>query len=101
MTFTEFRNSRLLKPMGNHTDHSVDSQLVLPIKRKEDPMKGKRPNFVVSTVTSTENGDRWREIGVGFTNDAGDTITVLLDALPVSGKLVLRAPKPQRDAQPA
>jgi hypothetical protein len=62
-------------------------------------MKGKRPDFVVSTVTSTENGDRWREIGVGFANEKGDTITVLLDALPVSGKLVLRQPKPQASDQ--
>jgi hypothetical protein len=58
-------------------------------------MKGKRPDYTVSTVIGTENGDRWREIGVGFTSDRGGTITVLLDALPVSGKLVLRPPKPQ------
>lgn len=49
----------------------------------------------VSTVVGTENGDRWREIGVGFTSDKGGTITVLLDALPVTGKLVLRPPKAQ------
>jgi hypothetical protein len=35
-----------------------------------------------------EGLDRWREIGVGFTSDKGGTITVLLDALPVTGKLV-------------
>jgi hypothetical protein len=58
-------------------------------------MKGKRPDYAVSTVVNTENGDRWREIGVGFTSEKGDTITVLLDALPVTGKLVLRPPKPQ------
>ena len=58
-------------------------------------MKGKRPDYTVSTVVSTENGARWREIGVGFTSEKGDTITVLLDALPANGKLVLRAPKPQ------
>jgi hypothetical protein len=58
-------------------------------------MKGRRPNYTVSTVVSTENGDRWREIGVGFTSDKGGTITVLLDALPTNGKLVLRPPKPQ------
>jgi hypothetical protein len=58
-------------------------------------MKGKRPDYTVSTVVSTDNGDRWCEIGVGFTSETGDTITVLLDALPVTGKLVLRPPKPQ------
>lgn len=60
-------------------------------------MKGKRPDYTVSTVVSTDAGDRWREIGVGFTSEKGDTITVLLDALPVTGKLVLRPPKPQRE----
>lgn len=58
-------------------------------------MKGKRPDYTVSTVVTTDNGDRWREIGVGFTSDKGGTIIVLLDALPVTGKLVLRPPKPQ------
>jgi hypothetical protein len=58
-------------------------------------MKGKRPDYAVSTVVSTENGDRWRDIGVGFASDKGDTITLLLDALPVTGKLVLRPSKPQ------
>jgi hypothetical protein len=61
-------------------------------------MKGKRPDYSVSTVTQTENGDRWRDIGVGFRSEGG-TITVLLDALPVSGKLILRTP--QRRATPA
>ena len=62
-------------------------------------MKGKRPDYSVSVVVSTDNGDRWREIGVGFTSDKGGTITVLLDALPVTGKLVLRPPKPQTGAR--
>jgi hypothetical protein len=57
-------------------------------------VKGKRPDHAVSTVVNTENGDRWREIGVAFTNENGGTITVLLDALPMSGKLVLRPPRP-------
>ncbi len=58
-------------------------------------MKGKRPDYTVSTVVPTDSGDRWREIGVGFASDKGDTITVLLDALPVTGKLVLSPPKPR------
>lgn len=52
-------------------------------------MKGQRPDYSVSTVIPTENGDRWRDIGVAFASENG-TITVLLDALPVSGKLILR-----------
>lgn len=56
-------------------------------------MKGKRPDYSVSTVSPGETGDRWREIGVAFASDKGGTITVLLDALPVSGKLVLSPPR--------
>ena len=56
-------------------------------------MKGQRPDYSVSTVIPTDNGDRWREIGVAFASERGGTITVLLDALPVSGKLVLSPPR--------
>ena len=38
-------------------------------------MKGKRPDYTVSTVVQTDNGDRWREIGVAFASDKGGTIT--------------------------
>ncbi len=62
-------------------------------------MKGQRPDFTVSTVVPSDGGERWREIGVAFTSDKG-TITVLLDALPVTGRLVLSPPKP-RPATPA
>ncbi len=64
-------------------------------------MKGKRPDYTVSTVVQTDNGDRWREIGVGFTSEKGGTITVLLDAVPLSGKLVLRPPQQRTAAPPA
>jgi hypothetical protein len=61
-------------------------------------MKGKRPDYTVNTVISADNGDRWREIGVAFANERGGTITILLDALPVSGKLVLMPPKERTES---
>ena len=61
-------------------------------------MKGKRPDYSVNTVIPAENGDRWREIGVAFANERGGTITILLDALPVSGKLVLTPPKERTES---
>ena len=61
-------------------------------------MKGKRPDYSVSTVVPAEGRERWREIGVAFASEKGGTITVLLDALPVTGKLVLRPPKPPAPA---
>lgn len=64
-------------------------------------MKGKRPDYVVSTVVDAGDGQsRWREIGVAFASDKG-TVTVLLDALPVSGKLVLAPPKERSGQQRA
>lgn len=62
-------------------------------------MKGKRPDYVVSVVTDVgdDNKPRWREVGVAFTSDKG-TITVLLDAVPLTGKLVLTVPKERSQA---
>jgi len=56
-------------------------------------MKGQKPDFRVSTVvTDSETGkDRWTNIGVAF--QGKDTITVLMDSVPVNGKLVLHKPK--------
>ena len=55
--------------------------------------KGKMPDYVASTVVSDkESGkDRWTGIGVAFKNQ--DSITVLVDAVPVNGKIILRPPK--------
>ena len=55
--------------------------------------KGKVPDYVASTVVrDMESGkDRWTSIGVAFKNR--ESITVLVDAVPVNGKIVLRPPK--------
>jgi len=60
-------------------------------------MKGQRPDFRVSTVvTDGESGkDRWTNIGVAF--QGKDTITVLMDSVPVNGKLILHKPKETKD----
>jgi hypothetical protein len=49
--------------------------------------------------TVTERGERtyWTRIGVAFTNRDG-SITVRLDAVPVSGTLCLRSAKPEDKA---
>jgi hypothetical protein len=55
-------------------------------------MAARRPDFVAYSVTQQTSGrSRWREVGVGFWNRKGDALTVLVDALPVSGRLVLSA----------
>jgi len=53
----------------------------------------KKPDWIVNTAVDLEGGKtRWREIGVAFVGK-NDTVTVLLDAVPVSGKLVLMLPR--------
>ncbi|MFH1403970.1 MAG: hypothetical protein ABIH11_06865 [Candidatus Altiarchaeota archaeon] len=56
-------------------------------------MKGQMPDYRASTVMSDpETGkDRWTNIGVAF--EGNETITVLMDAVPVNGKIILQRPK--------
>ena len=62
-------------------------------------MKGKMPDYRVSTVVNdTDSGkDRWTNVGVAFQNT--ESITVLIDAMPVNGKLVLTKPRKAQDAE--
>jgi hypothetical protein len=62
-------------------------------------MKGRKPDFIVSSVVDVaDDKSRWREIGVAFWNEKHDSMSVLLDAVPLSGKLVLMPPK-QRQSE--
>lgn len=61
-------------------------------------MKNQRPNWIANTATKVGEKTRWREVGVGFDSEKG-TITVLLDALPVGGKLILTRPKERLDTE--
>jgi hypothetical protein len=54
-------------------------------------MAGRRPDFIAHAVTETKAGSRWREVGVAFWTRKGDALTVLVDAVPLSGRLVLSA----------
>lgn len=47
-------------------------------------------------VNDPDSGkDRWTNIGVAFNNN--ETITVLVDAAPINGKLILSKPKPKEE----
>jgi hypothetical protein len=54
-------------------------------------MAGRRPDYIAYAVTQTNGRSRWREVGVAFWNRREDALTVLVDALPLSGRLVLSA----------
>jgi len=65
-------------------------------------MKGRKPDFIVSSVVDVgDDKSRWREIGVAFWNEKHESMSVLLDAVPLSGKLVLMPPKPRSAEAPA
>jgi hypothetical protein len=53
-------------------------------------MAARRPDFVAYAVTETNGRTRWREVGVAFWNRNQDALTVLMDAVPLAGRLVLR-----------
>ncbi len=54
-------------------------------------MKGQRPDFIALSATDLEGGQtRWKEVGVAFKHDKSGTISISLDAVPLSGRLVLR-----------
>jgi hypothetical protein len=57
--------------------------------------KGKRPDWIAWNVNETGGGQaRWRELGAAFAGEK-ETITILLDAVPLTGKIVLMPPKPK------
>jgi hypothetical protein len=62
-------------------------------------MKGQMPDWRVATVVNDpESGkDRWTNVGVAF--EGNETITVLVDAMPVNGKLILQRPRKKEEAK--
>ena len=53
------------------------------------------PVLIAYTVKDRAEGQKsiWRRIGVAFPHDNGAGLTVLLDALPIDGRIVLVEPK--------
>ena len=60
-------------------------------KEKMENVKKRRPDYIAKTVAEEKEKTRWKDVGVGFQKN--DTITILLDALPVNGKIVLMPPR--------
>ncbi len=62
-------------------------------------MSSKSPSFVVYTIVESlkdDGDDFWCRIGAAWNNKDG-SLNVVLNALPVNGKLHIRAPKPKDD----
>lgn len=58
-------------------------------------MSNNKPKIVLTPIESEKlNKTIWRRVGTAFTN-GNDSMTVLLDAIPLSGKLVITEDKPR------
>ncbi len=61
-------------------------------KTKAEP---KSPSYLAYTVRDGKEGQKgfWTRIGAFFAHEDGEGGTLLLEALPIDGRVVLRAPK--------
>ena len=59
-------------------------------------MSTQQPTYTAFTVVKREGkDDYWLNIGAAFMHEDGDGFNVVLQALPINGKIVLRLPKTQ------
>jgi hypothetical protein len=57
-----------------------------------------QPTYTAYTVVKREGQDDfWLNIGAAFMHQDGDGFNVVLQALPINGKIVLRLPKTQAE----
>jgi hypothetical protein len=74
--------------------------LILTRKEPNVPTNQK-PSYTAYTVHKREGQDDfWTPIGAAFMHQDGDGYNIVLQALPLDGKIVLRVPKAQTDEQP-
>lgn len=61
-----------------------------------------QPIYQAYTVIKREGqDDYWLNVGAAFSHADGNGLNVLLQALPINGKLVLRPPKDDDEKKPA
>lgn len=64
-------------------------------------MAAQQPAYTAYTVHKREGKDDfWLAIGAAFMHEDGDGYNIVLQALPIDGKVVLRLPKTQNEKQP-
>ena len=65
-------------------------------------MANQQPAYRAYTVIKREGQDDfWLAIGAAFMHQDGDGYNIVLQALPIDGKIVLRLPKDDQSEQPA
>jgi hypothetical protein len=57
--------------------------------------QAKGPDFIAYVVTKRDGQDKgfWNAIGAAWNNKDGDGLNIHLNALPLTGEIVLRRPK--------
>jgi len=64
-------------------------------------MAAQQPSFRAYTIIKRDGQDDfWLAIGAAFMHQDGDGYNVVLQALPIDGKIVLRLPKDDQSSQP-
>lgn len=64
-------------------------------------MANQQPAYRAYTVVKREGADDfWLAIGAAFMHQDGDGYNIVLQALPIDGKIVLRLPKDDQKDQP-
>ncbi len=65
-------------------------------------MAAQQPTYQAYTVVKREGQDDfWLNIGAAFMHQDGEGFNIVLQALPLNGKIVLRLPKAQAEEPPA
>ena len=60
--------------------------------------EGKKPDFDVFSIRERKGGkDVFTKIGVAFRRSEGEGVSILLDALPITRRIAVLPPLPQRD----
>ena len=63
-------------------------------------MPAQQPSYQAYTVVKREGqDDYWLNIGAAFMHQDGDGYNVVLQALPINGKIVLRPPKDKSEVE--
>ena len=62
------------------------------------PTETRRPSHAVYVIEGEGQSAFWTKVGAAWQHEDGEGFNILLSALPVNGRLVLRKPKPQEEA---
>jgi len=60
---------------------------------------GEKPTYTAYAVEGEGDSAQWTRIGAGW-KTRGEGVNIILRAVPINGRIVLRVPKPEDEDQP-